>query len=158
MPLTRIELATPESDEVINGRSFGIHPMRVTGLSVRQRIQVTLEGRRVDLTKWKSVPQYTALPPQLWDDSGAPEHGQGLEKHLTGVTLTSPDTDYGTSTGYIGEESFKFDPIRPDGVAPLSTDDRPLIPGATRPGGVVGRIAATVDTPGRAKPAARCTR
>ena len=149
VPLTRIELATPESDEVINGRSFGIHPMRVTGLSVRQRIQVTLEGRRVDLTKWKSVPQYTALPPQLWDDSGAPEHGQGLEKHLTGVTLTSPDTDYGTSTGYIGEESFKFDPIRPDGVAPLSTDDRPLIPGATRPGGVVGRIAATVDTPGR---------
>ncbi|MFD9389894.1 DUF6603 domain-containing protein [Streptomyces sp. NPDC060000] len=146
VPLSRIELATPGSDETIDGRTFGVHPMGVRGLSVRQRVQVTLEDQRVDLTGWKPVPQYTVLPPQLWDDSGDPEHGEGLEKHLTGVTLTSPETDYGTSTGYIGEETFQFDPNHPDGVAPMSVDDRPLVPGATRPGGVVGRIAATVNS------------
>lgn len=149
VPLTRIELAADGDDVVIPGRGFGVHPMRVTDIGTCQRIEITLEGQRVDLADWKAVPQHTALPPQLWDDSGDPEHGDGLVKYLTGVTLTSPDPDYGGSTGYIGEDTFKFDPLRPDGVAPLSIDDEPLVPAPTRPDGVVGRIAATVDGDGQ---------
>ncbi|MEU4746058.1 hypothetical protein AB0G02_37130, partial [Actinosynnema sp. NPDC023658] len=150
VPLSRIELATGRSDQVIGGQSFGVHPMGVTGLRATQRVQVLLEGQRVDLGKWKAVPQYTALPPQLWDDSGDPEHGEGQRMHLTGVTLTSPDIDYGASTGYIGEDTFKFDP-NPNGLMPLSADDVPLIPAPTRPAGVLDLIAATVDTAPRSE-------
>ncbi|WP_285500760.1 DUF6603 domain-containing protein [Actinokineospora sp. NBRC 105648] len=146
VPLSSIGLATDAGDKPIGGRSFGVHPMGVTDLRTSQRIEVHAAGRRVDLAKWKAVPQYTALPPQLWDDSGDPEHGEGRETHLTGVTLTSPDADYGASTGYIGEDTFKFDPISPEGVVPLSADDVPPTPAPTRPGGVVDLIAATVDT------------
>lgn len=120
VPLTRIELAARDEDVVIPGRDFGIHPMRVTELGTSQRVEVTLEGERVDLASWKAVPQYTALPPQMWDKSGDPEHGDGQVQYLTGVTLSSGDPDYGGSTGYIGEDTFKFDPMYPDGVAPLS--------------------------------------
>lgn len=144
VPLSRIELATTGADVVFEGRNFGLHPMQVTGLSTRQRVQLTREGVRVD--RWKPKAQYTALPPQLWDDTGDPEHGRGQEKHLTGVTLTSPDPDYGESTGYIGEDTFEFDPVYPQGKAPLSATDVPLVPTPTRPGLVVGKIAAGVDT------------
>ncbi|MER6252973.1 DUF6603 domain-containing protein [Streptomyces sp. NPDC001584] len=146
VPLSRIELATTGSDKVIGGSAFGVHPMRVTGLSTRQRIKVVLEGQPVDLARWKATAQYTALPPQLWDDTGDPEHGGGQRQHLTGVTLTSPAPDYGTSTGYIGEDTFKFDPIYPQGKVPLKATDVPLVPAPTRPGGVIGRIADGVDT------------
>ncbi|MFD4938314.1 DUF6603 domain-containing protein [Streptomyces virginiae] len=146
VPLSRIELATAGADVVFQGSEFGVHPMRVTGLSARQRVQVKLEGETVDLARWKATAQYTALPPQLWDDHGDPEHGSGQRRHLTGVTLTSPGPVYGHSTGYIGESTFAFDPMHPQGKAPLSATDVPLVPAPTRPGGVVGRIAAGVDT------------
>ncbi|MFF2127100.1 DUF6603 domain-containing protein [Streptomyces olivochromogenes] len=154
VPLSSIELATTGDDVVIDGQRFGLHPMGVTNLSTNQRVQVTLEGEQV-LGRWKATPQYTALPPQLWDDTGDPEHGIGQEPHLTGVTLTSPDPDYGTSTGYIGEDTFRFDPIYPQGTAPLSATDQPLVPEPTRPDDdpVVARIAAGVDSD-----AARTTR
>ncbi|MFD9072942.1 DUF6603 domain-containing protein [Streptomyces lasiicapitis] len=146
VPLSRIELDATDEDVVFTGPGFGIHPMRVTGLTTVQRVRVTLEGETVDLARWKAAPQYTALPPQLWDEHGDPEHGSGQEKHLTGVTLTSPDVEYGHSTGYIGEDTFKFDPVYPQGKAPLSSADAPLVPEPTRPGGVIGRIADTMDT------------
>ncbi|MFD9356108.1 DUF6603 domain-containing protein [Streptomyces sp. NPDC060031] len=146
VPLSRIELATTGADEVVDGSPFGVHPMRATGLNTRQRIQVTLEGQRVDLARWTATAQYTALPPQLWDDTGDPEHGAGQEPHLTGVTLTSPDPDYGTSTGYIGEDTFTIDPVYPEGKVPLKATDAPLTPAPTRPDGVIGQIADGVDT------------
>ncbi|MYQ96778.1 hypothetical protein GTY20_38935 [Streptomyces sp. SID4946] len=149
VPLTRVELATRGEDVVIPGRDFGVHPMRVTEFGTTQRIEVTLEGERVDLDRWNAVPQYTALPPQMWDKSGDPEHGDGQVQYLTGVTLSSGDPDYGGSTGYIGENTFKFDPVYPYGVAPLGAGDRPLVPAPTRPGGVVGRIQETVDAAGQ---------
>ncbi|MFE2864983.1 DUF6603 domain-containing protein [Embleya sp. NPDC059259] len=147
VPLSRIELATTGPDKVFEDTHFGVHPMGVTGLSTRQRVQVSRDGERVDLARWKANAQYTALPPQLWDDTGDPEHGREKKLHLTGITLTSPDVDYGASTGYIGEDTFKFDPIYPSGVLPLSVDDQPLVPAPERPAQVIGRIAAGVDTP-----------
>lgn len=159
VPLTRIELNSADGVIPINGDPLAIHPMRLTGLTARERITVTFQGERVDLNRWPRTPQRSALPAQLWQAEGDEVPADGLlQNRLTGVTLTSPKPDYGRSTGYISEEAFQFDTMRPDGVQPLTPTDQSRVPAPRRPGGVIERITATVDDTERRTARARVHR
>ncbi|OPC84576.1 hypothetical protein B4N89_29900 [Embleya scabrispora] len=145
VPLTEIRLKTADADIVERGHEFGVWPMGVDSLSTTERVSVTLRGETVDLARWARRTHMTALPPQLWNRDDPAAGDAELDRHLTGVTLTSPGPKYSPSTGYFGENTFAYDPMRPDGVAPLSESDAPHIPRPTRPGGVIELIGATAD-------------
>ncbi|MEU6554295.1 DUF6603 domain-containing protein [Streptomyces sp. NPDC046915] len=151
VPVTELYLNTGTSSPTERGSKLNIRPMQLSERTSTQRVSLKRDQSAVDLTTWKRSRGTVSVPQALWGagkGSTLPAPGEQTIPHqMTGVRLSTPDPEYGFTTGYITEEAFRFDPIDPDGTQPLNPSAGPVGPVPDRPSGVIGTIAETVNAP-----------
>ncbi|GAA2143747.1 DUF6603 domain-containing protein [Actinomadura napierensis] len=137
VPSTRLFIGQSTQTPVQSGAKVDIRPMRRTGLTVDQRMWITVGGAEIDLAAagWQVTATTANLPKALWgtgDGKGVPAgRDQLVTGRLTGLSVRAPAPQQGWTAGPIAvAAALGIDPVLPAGVLP-----------------VTGRAGATGDVP-----------
>lgn len=151
VPATGIYLDASQTPTV-HGDTINIRPMRRQNLDSSHRVSLTRDGGPSDLARWSVADSRVNVPQAMWGVGAGdtlPAPGEQLvPDQLIGARFTSPPVDYGTSTGYISEQSLAFDPMPTDGPMPLNPDATPG-PAPIRRAGTIALITSGVNAPAR---------
>ncbi len=153
VPSTRLFLGSKATTPFATGSPVSIRPMGKTGLTVDQRLTVTVGGTEIDLAAagWQVTAATASLAKALWGTGDGSTLAQGIDQlvtgQLTGFAVQAPPAAPGWSAGPIPAATLGTDPLAPPGM-PLSPAAAPAGDVAAAGTGAVALIAAQIAAAG----------